>query len=350
MRGAYPVSFVVILAAIVLLIAGATGVATAADITGAGATFPYPLYQAWADAYRRHTGIDVDYQPVGSGNGIKRLEAGTVMFAASDIPLDPWKLRDSELFQFPLVIGGVVPVVNLATSQPGEIRLSGSVVAEIFAGTINHWSDAAIRRLNPQAALSEAKITVIHRGDSSGTTLLFTSYLSKVSPAWRDDIGASGLVEWPTGYAAKGNEGVATLVREIPGAIGYVEYEYARQGGLSPVALQGRDGNYLQPERESFEAAAAANADWSSAPGGYYPFPTNQPGERSWPITGASFIIMRKHQQESEASRRTLEFFDWAYHEGGEIAEQFDYVPIPANIVVEIEKSWERNTVDASTP
>ncbi len=310
----------------------------AADITGAGATFPYPIYAKWADAYQKQAGIKLNYQSIGSGGGIKQIKAKTVDFGASDKPLTWDELEKNDLIQFPTVMGGVVPVVNVEGIEVGQIKLTGAVLADIFLGKIRHWSDPAIANLNRGVTLPATKITVVHRADGSGTTFLFTDYLSKVSPAWKQQVGAEAAVAWPTGTGGKGNEGVANFVKQIKGAVGYVEAAYMKQNRMNYIRLQNLAGEYVEPTEESF-AAAAAHTQWDRAPG-FYEILTNKPGSRSWPITGATFILMHKTQPNPEHALGVLKFFEWAYAHGDQLALELDYTPMPDNVVKLIEASW----------
>jgi phosphate transport system substrate-binding protein len=325
-----------------------TGPAVAEDLLGAGATFPYPLYAKWAEAYRQKTGIGMNYQSIGSGGGIKQIEAKTVDFGASDMPLKPDVLAAAGLTQFPMIMGGVVPVVNLAGIAPGQIKLSGAILASIFEGKITKWDDPALVKLNPDVKLPGEAIAVVHRSDGSGTTFIFTNYLSKVSPTWEKNVGSNTAVEWPTGLGGKGNEGVAATVSQTRGAIGYVEFAYALQTKMTHVALQTHDGQFIQPSSQTFQSAAA-NADWAKAKD-YYLILTDQPGAQSWPITGASFILMHTMQTKPETARQVLTFFDWAYHNGGAMAEQLDYVAMPDKVVTLVEKGWDKITDAKGTP
>jgi phosphate transport system substrate-binding protein len=326
--------------AAMLALAGATiaGVAVAADISGAGATFPYPIYAKWADTYKKDTGIGLNYQSIGSGGGIKQIQQKTVVFGATDMPLKGEELEKSGLVQFPTVIGGDVPVVNLEGIKPGELKLDGKTLADIFLGKITKWDDPAIKQLNPSAKLPSQAIVVVHRSDGSGTTFIFTDYLSKVSAEWKDKVGASTAVQWPTGIGAKGNEGVANNVMQTKGSIGYVEYAYAKQNKLTTVNMINRDGQVVSPNSETFQAAAA-NADWAKA-AGFGVILTDQPGAKAWPIAGATFILIHKQPQDPALAAEALKFFDWAYKTGGQAAEALDYVPMPAAVVSLIRKSW----------
>ena len=314
------------------------GAAYAVDISGAGATFPYPIYAKWAEAYKKETGASLNYQSIGSGGGIKQIKAGTVTFGASDQPLKPEELAAAGLTQWPQVIGGIVPVVNLEGVAPGDLTLSGELLAKIFLGEIKSWDDPAIKKLNPKAKLSNQAIAVAHRSDGSGTTFNFTNYLSKVSPDWKTKVGESPAVEWPVGIGTKGNEGVASTVSTTKGAIGYVEYAYAKQNKLTYAKMINKDGKVVAPTSETFQAAAA-NADWASAPG-FYQILTDQPGAKSWPITAATFILLPKQPKDAAAAAEALKFFAWAFAHGGKAAEELDYIPLPASVVGLIKKSW----------
>jgi phosphate transport system substrate-binding protein len=310
----------------------------AADISGAGATFPYPIYAKWAQAYKAKTGVGMNYQSIGSGGGIKQIKAKTVDFGASDMPLEPKDLNDSGLMQWPMIMGGVVPVVNVPGVGAGHLRLTGPLLADIYLGKVTKWNDPAITKLNKGLKLPASAITVVHRSDGSGTTFIFTHYLSQVSPEWKAKVGENTSVSWPTGVGGKGNEGVASYAGRIPGAIGYVEYAYALQNKLAYALMQNQAGKLVKPSSESFQAAAA-NADWAKAPG-FYLLLTNQPGAESWPITGASFILFYKNQEKPAIGGEVLKFFDWAYHNGQQMADQLDYVPMPAAVVSLVEKAW----------
>lgn len=321
-----------------LLGAAATLPAQAADISGAGATFPYPVYAKWAEAYKAKTGVGLNYQSIGSGGGIKQIKAKTVDFGASDKPLEPKELDESGLMQFPTVMGGVVPVVNIHGIGAGQVKLSGPVLANIYLGKITKWDDPSIKALNKGVKLPSQSISVVHRSDGSGTTFIFTHYLSQISPEWKQKVGEDASVSWPTGVGGKGNEGVASYASRINGAIGYVEYAYALQNKLAYVLLQNGAGQFVKPSAESFQAAAA-NADWSKAPG-FYLLLTNQPGAQSWPITGATFILLHRNQEKPEVAKQVLSFFDWAYKDGDAMARQLDYVPLPDKVVALVKEAW----------
>jgi phosphate transport system substrate-binding protein len=318
----------------------------AADISGAGATFPYPIYAKWADAYKKETGNGLNYQSIGSGGGIKQIKAKTVTFGATDAPLKADELQKDGLAQWPMVMGGIVPVVNIEGVKPGDLVLDGATLAKIFMGEIKSWDDAAIKALNPTAKLPPSAIAVVHRSDGSGTTFNFTNYLSKVSPKWKSDVGENTAVEWPVGIGAKGNEGVANNVANTKGSIGYVEYAYAKQNKLTYTNMKNHDGKVVQPTSPSFQAAAA-NADWANAPG-FYQILTDEPGAESWPITAATFILMPKQPQDSGAAKEALKFFDWAFTKGAKMAEELDYIPMPENVVTLIKKEWAGDIKDAS--
>jgi len=315
-----------------------TPVAQAADISGAGATFPYPVYAKWADAYKKETGIGLNYQSIGSGGGIKQIKAKTVTFGASDMPLKPDDLEKSGLLQFPMIMGGVVPVVNLEGIKPGEITLDGPTLAGIFAGEITKWDDPKIKALNAGVNLPGKAIAVVHRSDGSGTTFLFTNYLATVSPDWSSKVGANSSVEWPVGLGAKGNEGVAGQTKQTDGAIGYVEFAYAMQNKMTYTKMVNKDGKPVEPSIKSFQAAAAG-ADWANAKG-FYLVLTDEPGAESWPISGASFILIYKKPDSPAAVLTALHFFDWAYKKGDQMAEDLAYVPVPDSVVDLVRKQW----------
>lgn len=320
--------------------------AVAADITGAGATFPYPIYSKWAEAYKAATGTGLNYQSIGSGGGIKQIKAKTVDFGASDMPLKPADLEEAGLMQFPAIMGGVVPIVNLEGVAPGQMKMTPEVLANIYMGKITKWNDAKISALNPGVKLPDADITVVHRSDGSGTTFLWTNFLSQTNADFKSMVGAGTAVKWPAGVGGKGNEGVAANVQRIKGSIGYVEYAYAHKNKLSHTQLQNHDGNFVQPDDTSFKAAAAG-ADWAGTPGMEVVL-TNQPGKASWPITGASFILMHKSQASAERAKEVLKFFDWSYKNGGAMATELDYVAMPPSVVKLVEGVWKSSLKDTS--
>ena len=320
--------------------------AQAANITGAGATFPYPIYAKWAEMYKAASGNGLNYQSVGSGAGIKQIKARTVDFGASDMPLPAAELEAAGLFQFPAVIGGVVPIVNLAGFAPGQLKLSGAVLADIYMGKINKWNAPQIAALNPGVKLPADDITVVRRADSSGTTFLWTDYLSQTSADWKAKVGSGTAVKWAVGVGGKGNEGVAANVQRIKGSIGYVEWAYAKKNRMQHTQLQNRDGVFLQPTDEAF-MAAAAGANWKSTPG-YAIVLTNQAGKASWPITGASYILMHKKQADAAKGKEVLKFFDWAYKNGDAAAAELDYVPMPDAVTKLMEGAWRANLKDAA--
>ena len=332
-------------AVVALSLTATAGVAVALDISGAGATFPSPIYAKWADAYKKETGSGLNYQSIGSGGGIKQIKARTVTFGASDQPLKPEDLEAAGLTQWPQVIGGIAPVVNLDGVAAGDLTLSGDLVAKIFLGEVKSWDDAAIKALNPKAKLPQAAIVVVHRSDGSGTTFNFTNYLSKVSADWKSKVGENSAVEWPAGIGAKGNEGVASNVANTKGAIGYVEYAYAKQNKLTYTKMVNKDGKTVTPTSETFQAAAA-NADWEKAPG-FYLILTDQPGAKSWPITAATFILLPKQPRDAAAAAEALKFFGWAFEKGAKAAEELDYIPMPKAVVALIKKSWAANVTGA---
>ncbi len=319
------------------LVAASTS-ALAADITGAGATFPFPIYSKWADAYKKETGNGLNYQSIGSGGGIKQIEAKTVTFGATDMPLKIEQLDKDGLVQWPMVMGAIVPVVNLEGIKPGELVFDGETLANIYLGKITKWDDPAIKRLNPKVNLPTDAITVVRRSDGSGTTFNFTDYLSKVSPEWKTKVGSGTAVEWPAGVGAKGNEGVSGNISQTKNSIGYVEYAYAKQNKLIFAAMINKAGKTVQPTVAAFQAAAS-NADWAKAPG-YYVILTDQPGDASWPITASTFILMHKEPTDKAAAAEAIKFFKWAFEKGGKMAEELDYIPMPDNVVKLIEKTW----------
>ena len=322
-------------------VALSANVATAASISGAGATFPFPVYAKWAEAYQKEKGVSLNYQSIGSGGGIKQITAKTVTFGASDAPLKPDQLDKIGLVQWPQIMGGAVPAMNVPGIKPGEVTLDGPTLAQIYLGNITEWDDAAIKQLNPNVKLPSTAIAPVYRSDGSGTNFLFTNYLSKVSDEFKSKVGNATSVQWPTGIGAKGNEGVANMVKRTEGGIGYVEYAYVKQNNMTYAKLKNAAGKAVSPETASFQAAAA-NADWVNAPG-FYLVLTNEPGEQSWPITGASFILMYKKPQNSADARQALDFFSWAFANGDKMAESLDYVPMPAKVVSEIKASWAKD-------
>ena len=320
----------------------ATGVAAqAADITGAGATFPAPIYSKWAEAYKAQTGTGLNYQAIGSGGGIRQITAKTVDFGASDKPLKLDALNSAGMVQFPTVIGGVVPVINVPGLAPGELKLSGAILASIYLGEIKKWNDPQIAAINPGAKLPNLPITVVHRSDGSGTSFIYTTYLSIKSPAWASKVGANDAVEWPVGLGGKGNDGVAAFVKQTIGSIGYVEYAFALQNKMTHVSMQNKAGAFVQPTAPNF-AAAAARADWAHAPG-YYLILVDQAGPTTWPIVGATFILMHKAQANAANGQSVLKFFDWAYKNGDAMAGQLDYIPLPAAVKTQIRATWTAN-------
>ncbi len=320
--------------------------ALAIDISGAGATFPYPIYAKWADAYKKETGSGLNYQSIGSGGGIKQIQAKTVTFGASDMPLKAADLEKFGLVQFPTVLGGVVPVVNIDGIAPGTITLDGALLAKIFMGEVKSWNDPAIQKLNPSAKLPSQAIAVVHRSDGSGTTFIFTDYLAKTSADWKSKVGANTAVEWPVGIGAKGNEGVANNVAQTKGSIGYVEYAYAKQNKLTFTKLVNKDGKTVAPTSESFQASAAS-ADWTGTPG-FGVILTDQAGATSWPISGATFILIHKQPPDPAAAAEALKFFAWGYAKGARMAEELDYVPLPSSVVTAIQKVWVSDIKDAN--
>ncbi|MDP1657099.1 MAG: phosphate ABC transporter substrate-binding protein PstS [Hylemonella sp.] len=319
----------------VTLMTGA-GLATAQDVTGAGASFPAPLYSKWAAEYNKATGVKINYQSVGSGAGIRQIDAKTVDFGASDMPLKDDELAKKGQLQFPTVIGGVVPVVNIQGVTPGQLKLNGQVLGDIYLGKIAKWNDAAIKALNPSLNLPDAAIAPVRRADGSGTTFIFTNYLSTVNTEWKDKVGEGTAVNWPTGAGGKGNEGVAAFVGRLPNSIGYVEYAYVKQNKMTYAQMQNKAGNFVSPDDSAFKAAAAG-ADWAKS---FYQILTEQPGKDSWPMTGATFILMHKVQDKPAQAAASLKFFSWAYKNGDKTADEMDYVPMPASVKTAIEKSW----------
>jgi phosphate transport system substrate-binding protein len=323
-------------AAAVAGLAWAAAWAQAQDVTGAGATFPAPIYAKWADAYNKATGARINYQSVGSGAGIRQIKAKTVDFGASDMPLKDDELAKDGMVQFPTVIGGVVPVVNIKGINPGQIKMNGQVLGDIYLGKITKWNDAALTALNPGVPLPDAAIAVVRRADGSGTSFIFTNYLSKVNADWKAKVGEGTAVNWPTGAGGKGNEGVSAFVQRLPNSIGYVEYAYAKQNKMSHVMLRNAAGNDVGPDEDNFKAAAAG-ADWSKT---FYQILTEQPGKDSWPITGATFILMYKTPDKAANSGASLKFFDWAFKNGDKMASELEYVPLPAAVKDLVRKQW----------
>jgi phosphate transport system substrate-binding protein len=320
--------------------------AQAADVSGAGATFPYPIYAKWADAYKKETGVGLNYQSIGSGGGIKQIEAKTVTFGASDKPLDQKELDQYGLAQFPMVMGGIVPVVNLEGIKPGELTLDGPTLAKIFMGEITKWDDPAIKKLNEKVTLPSTAIAVVHRSDGSGTTFNFSYYLASVNEDWKSNVGVNTALEWPTGIGAKGNEGVANNVMQTKGAIGYVEYAYAKQNKMTYTSMVNKAGKTVVPDIKTFQASAA-NADWSSQPG-FGVILANQPGDDSWPMTAATWILVYKKPEDPATTAEALKFFAWAYKSGSAMAQELDYVPIPEKVVSEIQKMWSADIKDSA--
>lgn len=331
-------------AAVAAILASTAASAHAADISGAGATFPYPIYAKWADAYKKETGVGLNYQSIGSGAGIKQIQAKTVTFGATDAPLKGEQLEKDGLVQFPMVMGGVVPVVNVEGIKPGDLVLDGETLAKIYMGVIKSWDDPAIKKLNPELKLPPQAVIPVYRSDGSGTTFLFTDYLAKVSADFKGKVGSATSVKWPVGIGGKGNEGVSATAAQSKGAIGYVEYAYAKQNKLSYAAVQNKDGQYVLPDDLTFKAAAAG-ADWAKTPG-MGVILTDQPGKTSWPMTGASFILMHKQQAKPEAGREVLKFFEWAFKNGAKMAEELDYVAMPDPVVQLIQADWKKSLRD----
>lgn len=329
-----------IVSSLMLMVLFVAASVSAAEITlnGAGASFPFPVYSQWAYKYQELTGMKLNYQSIGSGGGIAQIKAKTVDFGASDAPLSLKELDEAGLIQFPMIMGGVVPVVNIKGVQSAQLKLSGDVLANIFLGKVTKWNDAAITALNADLKLPDQAITVVHRSDGSGTTNIYTDYLAKVSQEWKDKVGVNKAVEWPVGVGGKGNEGVAAYVQQVDGSIGYVEYAYALQNKLVDVTLKNSAGEFVKPTLDSFQAAAA-NADWKNAPG-FALFLTEQPGKASWPITGVSYILIYKEQANAETAAAMLKFFDWCFKHGQDIAKGLQYVPMPDNVVTMVEDAW----------
>jgi phosphate transport system substrate-binding protein len=328
------------------LLAATLAPANAAEISGAGATFPYPIYAKWADTYKKQTGVGLNYQSIGSGGGIKQITNKTVTFGASDAPMKGEDLDKHGLIQFPAVMGGIVPVANLDGIKPGELTLDGPTLAKIFLGEIKSWNDPAIAKLNPNAKLPNQAIAVVHRSDGSGTTFNFAYYLAEVSPEWKSKVGVNTALQWPVGIGAKGNEGVANNVANTKGSVGYVEFAYAKQNKLTFTKMVNKSGKAVSPDMEAFQAAAA-NADWKSQPG-YGVILANQPGDKTWPMTAVTWILMYKQPSDPATSAEALKFFSWAFKNGAKAAEELDYVPMPANVIADIETTWKRDVKDAS--
>lgn len=335
----------------VLGLAGLVALGAAAQekvINGAGATFPYPIYSKWSYEYKAKTGVGLNYQSIGSGGGIQQIAAKTVDFGASDAPRKGEELQGRGQIQFPMVMGGVVPVVNLQGIQSNQLKLSNEVLADIYLGQITKWNDPRITKLNPGVHLPGTEITVIHRADGSGTTWIFTNFLDKVSKTWHDKVGSDTSVSWPVGLGGKGNEGVASYVKQVPGSIGYVEYAYAKQNNLTTLQLKNKAGGFVKPTMAAFQAAAA-NADWAKADH-FYVVLTDQPGKDSWPIAGATFIIIYKDQPNMDTARTMLSYFDWCYRKGGAQAEGLDYIPMPKNVVDLVEATWAKEVTSGGKP
>ncbi|WP_232475930.1 phosphate ABC transporter substrate-binding protein PstS [Flavisphingomonas formosensis] len=315
------------------------------QISGAGATFPAPVYAKWAEDYKKASGVGLNYQAIGSGGGIKQIKASTVDFGASDKPLKPEELQQAGLYQFPTVLGGIVPVINVPGLKPGDLKLNGALLGDIFLGKVTRWNAPQIAALNAGTALPNLPISIVHRSDGSGTSFLFTSYLSKLNPEWSKKVGASDSVAWPAGLGGKGNDGVAAFVKQTTGSIGYVEYAYAKQNGMSYALMQNASGAFVKPEAAAF-AAAAAGADWTRAPGNYLLL-LDQPGASTWPITGATFILLHTQQADKGRAAATLKFFDWAYKNGDSLASGLDYVPLPISVKDMVRQQW-ASTIKAS--
>jgi phosphate transport system substrate-binding protein len=338
LRSAQEISMNFVKAIVAAGLVAASTSAYAADITGAGSTFIYPVLSKWADSYKKDSGSGVNYQSIGSGAGIKQVEAKTVTFGATDMPLKVDQLEKDGLAQWPMIMGAIVPVVNVEGVKAGDLVFDGQTLAEIYLGKITKWDDPAIKKLNPNAKLPSAAISVVHRADGSGTTFNFTNYLSKVSADWKSKVGEGTAVEWPVGVGAKGNEGVSANVGQAQNSIGYVEYAYAKQNKLTYTGLLNKAGKTIQPTNEAFQAAAA-NADWSHAPG-YYLILTDQPGDKSWPIVASTFILMHKDATDKAASQEALKFFKFSFEKGAKMAEDLDYIPMPDAVIQQIEKTW----------
>lgn len=329
---------------ILTLLAALTVTAQAAEFTGAGATFPYPIYAKWAEAYKAQTGIGLNYQSIGSGGGIRQIKGKTVDFGASDMPLKQDELDKEGLMQFPAIIGGVVPVINIDGVQPGQLKLTPELIANIYMGKISKWDHPSIQAVNPGLKLPNANISVVHRSDGSGTTFIWTNWLSKTVPEWADKVKDGPAVKWPVGSGGKGNEGVAAMVQQMKNSIGYVEYAYAKRNKIPHAQVRNRDGNFVQPSDDTFKAAAA-NADWANAPG-FYLLLTDQKGKDAWPITGASFILMHKQQADALTGRAVLKFYDWSFKNGGQMAADLEYVHLPQSVITLVQNHWKAQLKD----
>jgi phosphate transport system substrate-binding protein len=326
---------------IATVLLAASSLASAADLTGAGATFPYPIYSKWAEAYKAATGIGLNYQSIGSGGGIRQIKAKIVDFGASDMPLKQDELDKEGLMQFPAIIGGVVPVVNIDGVGAGQLKLTSELIANIYLGKVTKWDHPSITAINPGLKLPNANISVVHRSDGSGTTFIWTNWLSKTNPEWADKVKDGTAVKWPVGVGGKGNEGVSAVVQQLKNSIGYVEYAYAKRNKIPHAQVKNRDGNFVQPSDDTFKAAAA-NADWNSAPGMYLLL-TDQKGKDAWPITGASFIIMHKQQADTLTGRAVLKFFDWSYKNGAKMSEDLEYVHLPQSVIKLVQDNWKKD-------
>ena len=318
-----------------------SSLASAADLTGAGATFPYPIYSKWAEAYKAATGIGLNYQSIGSGGGIRQIKAKVVDFGASDMPLKQDELDKEGLMQFPAIIGGVVPVVNIDGVSAGQLKLTSDVIADIYMGKITKWDHPSITAINPGLKLPNANISVVHRSDGSGTTFIWTNWLSKTNQEWADKVKDGTAVKWPVGVGGKGNEGVSAVVQQLKNSIGYVEYAYAKRNKIPHAQVKNRDGNFVQPSDDTFQAAAA-NADWNSAPGMYLLL-TDQKGKDAWPITGASFILMHRQQADALTGRAVLKFFDWSFKNGSKMSEELEYVHLPQSVIKLVQDNWKKD-------
>jgi phosphate transport system substrate-binding protein len=327
-------------------VVGGIGAVNAQDVTGAGATFPAPIYAKWASDYNKATGVKVNYQSIGSGGGIKQIDSKTVDFGASDMPQTDEALKTKGQMQFPTVMGGVVPILNVKGIEPGQLKLTGPLLGDIYLGKVTRWNDPAIKALNPTLALPDAAIAQVRRADGSGTTFIFTNYLSKVSPEWKSKVGEGTAVNWPVGAGGKGNEGVAAFVARLPNSMGYVEYSYVKQNKLAYAIMQNASGSFVKPDEETFKAAAAG-AEWNKS---FYQILTNQPGKDAWPISGATFILMHTKQDKPASAAEVLKFFNWAYKNGDATAVALDYVPMPKNVIATIEKSWGEIKDNAGKP